>query len=447
MSMKKFYSLMIISSLLTLNAGLIDGLEGQIQNNVKNSLNSTNIISSSSGKKLLSKVLGVNLDTLFNANIINIPGLVKLGIKCDLDDFNAPNIDICKIIPKGASNSISLNFGICKVSMGLSTQCINELAQYACQNMMSNLKQNIVSPIKTIRSSVQELVVNGDNIINSYKWTGSCDSLFSHNRKKAITNPNGVSLSDIEKFYYRPNIVTKYAFDSVNANSIYDTRLEKWKECIFLNAQNGNYNEALQKCSDIKHGTMPETESEVIDNIIDTSNLLLSGIEDPLIDNYNVIYTIQTNYIQKCSNSDNPINCENNLWENGFQTNNGKKINMKKAYNDKLIKIEKAEARFATVVKKATRKKNGIVFYSESFIRTLPVKEQEKYRFLAIKAMHQQIINNYFLKEITNNEKEIASINYNMQKVASSVFYTKKAIKEINNLVTIFSQSQLSGNK
>jgi hypothetical protein len=455
MQFRKIIIFFSLSSLVTINASFLDltntSILGQKVKNfniAKTTKNAKSVVFGALNGNLsdIAKILSLNGK---NLNILNIPGLGNFGMKCDIGGkIKMPSIDICSKIPKGVNKHFTLNLGVCKATTNLSTKCLTDLAQSKCQEIENSVNQTIMLPINILRSSITNLAITGDNFITEAQSSNggvSCDGLFAEKRNDIIKNSNGQSINQIRMTYYRPTMVTKYAFKSTGADSIYDTRLEDWKQCIFLNA-NGDTTSTLKKCSNIKNQIMPKTEKEVKDNIIDAANFLLTGVEDPLIDNYSMIYTIQSNYIKQCSNKNNPVECENQLWTDGFETNSGDKIKMPDVYKHKLDKIEKTEARFMTIVNEATRKERGIVFYSESFIRTLPIKEQEKYRFLAKKSINKKILNAYFIKEMSDNEKEIVSIEYNMQKVASSSFYPEQEMKKINALVESFSKDNPSNN-
>jgi len=431
--LKFFFILLLVNNLYAFN--LFSDLKNETQNVIKNS--SQKSISSLKQKVNLNDLLNINLSKIINANIINIPGLFGLGIKCGLNK-QVPTFDICKYL-KPASAKFRINLGVCEVDMGLSSACIVDLAQKLCKK---TINQNVETPVKTIRSSYKNLETTGNIFIKKHSWSSKCSLLFAKKKKQIIKNPNGVSEAVIEKVYFTPAVINTYGLNSVNAQSIYDSRLLTWKRCIRLNAKPNNPYFALKKCSKLYKETMPKTEYDVDNDISDTIPFIDEGISDALDNSFKNILIFQANYSQKCAKSNNPTKCENNLWNEGFERADGVILQPKKEYNNQLIKIEKANARFYSILKEATRKKKEVIFLSQDFINTLPIKQREKYLRKAKKVMYQKILNRYFLEQITKNEEELVSIEYDAEKVASTVFYPKQALNEINTLINNLNQKK-----
>jgi len=414
------------------------------------SLNAFNLFSQSSlitdnlkdfsTKKILNKKLKTNVslkdlfnfkvEQLINANIINIPGLFGLGIKCDIDK-NIPIIDPCKLI-KPVSTKFSFSLGPCRIDVGLSDKCIYQFYKKQCKAIMNKY---LDSPIKTARASAKNLKTTGDIIIKKYSWNNQCSTLLPSDRLKNIKNPQNINYSDILKKYDNPQIVYRYAIPSTGNNGIFDSNLVKWKDCIFNNAGKPN---ALKQCNIIKH-TMPKTEYDVQNQIVSGVLMLNDNSIDPLNNDYKNLLIAQKFFATKCANSDNPQSCEDDYWNNGFKTDDGREINFKKIYNKRLIQIEKSNALLLKYIQYATLPDKEIIFLSEDFIQTLPADKREQYRKKAQKIMYQKILNNYFVREITEEEKANISIEFDAMKVASSQFYPKQAMQEIQDLVNTFS--------
>jgi len=429
--LKIFLILLLINNLYAFD--LFNNLKSKTQEVIKKSSNKS--ISNLKKKVSLNDILNADLTKIVNANIINIPGLFGLGIKCGLNK-KVPVFDICKYL-KPASTKLKINIGVCEVDMGLSSSCIVNLAQNLCKK---TINQNIETPVKTIRGSYKNLETTGNIFLKKHSWSSKCGLLFAKNKKKIIKNPNGTTEEQIEKTYFVPAIINAYGLNAVNAKSIYDTNLLDWKRCIRLNAKPNDPFYALKKCSKLYKETMPKTEYDVDNAISDTIPFIDDGISDALDNAFKNVLIFQANYAQKCAKSNNPTQCENDLWNKGFQRADGTELQPKKLYNNQLDKIEKANARFYSILKEATRKKKEIIFLSQDFIDTLPIKQREEYLRKAKKVMYQKILNRYFLQQITNNEKELVSIEYDAKKVASTIFYPKQALNEINTLINRLNQ-------
>ena len=395
--------------------------------------NSLNYKSLKDSKKevSLSDLLHVDLKKIIDANVINIPGLFGLHLQCGIDK-KIPIYDICNYL-KPATSKLKINMGICQADMTISSACIVNLAKKMCKKEKKKLLE---SPIKTIRSGYKYLKTTGTLFIKKHSWSSTCELLFSKKKKKVLKNPNGVSEERIEKFYFTPAIINTYGLNSVNAQSIYDSNLLDWKRCIRLNAKKRNPFYALKKCSKLYKEQMPKTEYDVDNYIGDTLPFIDEGINDILDNSFDNILIFQANYAKICGNSKDPVRCQNLLWEKGtFKRADGVTLSPKKLYNEKLLKIEKANARFYSILKEATRKKKEMIFLSQDFINTLPIKERREYLRKAKKEMYQRILNRYFLQQITKNEEELVSIEYDSEKIASTIFYPKQALNEINTLI------------
>ena len=153
------------------------------------------------------------------------------------------------------------------------------------------------------------------------------------------------------------------------------------------------------------------------------------------------ILVISNNYKEQCSDVPDPVACENKIWEEGYTINN-KKIIPSKLLTKKQQNIELSNARLMTVIDEANMPKNRLNFLSQDFINSLPPSDREEYKRLAKKEMMKRVLKNYFWDEITMNEKELASIELDLQKVSASQFYPKQAINEVNELVKIFETTE-----
>ena len=377
-------------------------------------------------------ILDISNTELINANLINIPGLFGLGIKCDLDK-NVAILDPCSFM-EPQETKFNLNLGVCAVNVGLSNKCIYDFYQKMCKRWK---KKNVETPLKKARASTQNLKTKGDIILKKNLWKGECDLFNSEKREKSIKNPNKVSLDVIEKKYYNPQMIYKYAIYNTGAKSIFDSSLKEWKDCMFVNAT-GKGNKDLEKCK-IINKKMPKTEADISKNIIDGTLSVDDTTIDTLNNDFKNILIIKANYAKKCGNSNNPTKCEDTLWENGFERADGVKIKPKKMYNMQLEDIERKNALLEEYIKYATMPDKDIVFMSEDFIDTLPPKLRKKYRKQAQKKMYQKIVYKSFWRTLTKLEEEATSIKFDAMKVQTSQFYPQVAINEINAMVSKFS--------
>lgn len=418
-------------SFLPSEGSVINAAEGTVKKSINGKINSL------IGNIKLSKLLGLNTNDIINANLINIPGFLGIGFKCGLKG-SIPTFNICKLINKnGGSSNFNLSLGPCKLQVGLSDKCVTELAEKMCEEK----EQNVVTPLKTMNAAAKNLATTGNLYIKQHAWNNSCANLFGSEKDQIIKNANGVSLANIRNTFFTPQTVYKYALPSTGATNIFDPRLREWKNCIFLNAKNGSYEEAIKKCSELKNETMPMTEEKVKEEIQDAIPFLMNNTDDIMDNDYKNIYTYKALYLKNCSNSPDPKQCEENIWNNGFNMPDGSVLKPKDIYKKQLQDTEKANARFAAIVKKADAKQKEIIFESQSFINTLPPTEQKKYEFLAKRAMYREILDKYFLKKITDLEEEAISINYDAEKVAASPFYPQQALQEIDQMIAAFASN------
>lgn len=410
---------------------LIGSAENMASNAAKNAINKN--LKGITKNINITKLLGLSTSDIINANLINIPGFLGVGFKCSLNK-KIPVFNICKLIGKESSSKFKLSLGPCSLSVGASDECFIDLAKKWCG---SETEKNIETPLKTMNAAAKNLTTTGNTFIKQNAWNDKCVNFFGSKKDDIIKNPNGVSVKTIRNTYFTPQVVYKKALPSTGATNIFDPKLKDWEECVFLNSKGGS--DALNKCNDLKDEQMPLTEEAVYNNIDDSIPFLLNGTDDIMNDDYKNLYTYKADYIKECSNAQDVKSCEENLWENGFTLNDGSVIKPKDIYQKQLSNTEKANARFASIVEKATAKDKEVIFMSQSFINTLPPVEQKKYEFLAQKAMYQKVLNKYFLKKITDLEEESISINYDAEKVAASPFYPTQALTEIQQMIAAFS--------